>query len=377
MFGIQALIPSWEAKVLVSLLVAVFAYVLVHTIHRKRHALVQRFNPVFVDLTSSLFIIGVVIATTLVLADLWGQTETLLEQMGFLRLDQRAPQLVITIVVLIAIRVFAGIVSRLLDDLTHESEALTDHQREVSLRLTQLTLWGAGLVVILGVWQVDLTGLLVGAGFLGIVIGMAARKTIGSLLAGFVLMFSRPFEVGDWILVDGHEGTVTDITMMSTRIEAFNGEYVVVPNDVVSNETVVNRSRRDRYRVDVEVGVDYAADLDRVRETALKAAQACVNRNEDILSSPEPDVLFREFGDSSIGLVVRTWIKAPSPARSKQLRDDLLCTIKAAFDEEGINIPYPQRELSGREETGGFRLAEPEGDRQREPSRLAGDVPDN
>ena len=341
---------------LVSALIALVAFALAYLVRRGRRRFSAYLSPIIVDLVSSVIYIGIVIATTLAIADIWGQTDTLLDQVGFLRLDARAPEVVITVVVLIAIQVFAGIAVRLLDDLTTESQALTEHQREVGLRVTQLTLWTVGLIVILGVWDVDLTGLLVGAGFLGIVIGLASRQTIGSLLAGFVLMFSRPFEVGDWVVVDDHEGVVSDITMMSTRIQAFDGEYIVVPNDLVSSETVVNRSREGRLRAEVEVGVDFDADVHRARDVAVRVANELADETQAIRDSPEPDVLVCRLADSAVVLVVRLWIDRPTSGQVNRIRDDLMCNVKEAFEHEGIKIPYPQQELSGREETGGFQI---------------------
>ncbi len=342
------------------MLFALLAFGLISLVRSLRSDLIERYAPIVVDLVSSVLIVGIVVAVTLAVADLWGQTETLLEQLGVLRIDQRAPELVVSLVVLIAIQVFAGISTRLLDDLTTESEALTKHQREIALRLTQITLWTLGILIILGVWDVDLTGLLVGAGFLGIVIGLASRKTLGSLLGGLVLMFSRPFEVGDWILVDDKEGLVSDITLMSTRIQGFDGEYIVVPNDVVTNKTITNRSRQGRYRITVETGIDYDADVDRAREIALDAIEAVAERHESIRENPSPDIVVRSLGDSSLVLASRVWIDDPTARRVTVVRDDVVSSIKAAFEENDIKIPYPQRELSRRDGSGDVQLTEAE-----------------
>lgn len=357
MFGLQELVPSWEAKLLATVLVPAVAIGIAYLVRRGRRPLAAHVNPVVVDLASSVVIVGIVLATALTVADVWGETETLLDQLGFLGLDSRAPQVVVTIIVLIATQIVVGIVARLLDDLTRDSQALTQHQREVSLRLTQLTLWTGALIVILGVWNVDVAGLLVGAGFLGIVIGLAARRTLGSILSGIVLMFSRPFEVGDWVVVGEKEGIVSDITTMSTRILAFDGEYVVVPNDVVGNETITNRSRNGQLRVDVEVGVDYEADVQQAREVALTAATELAEGQEATLTSPPPDVLVRRFDDSAVVLVVRVWVDRPTIERVNRVRDEVICEIKERFDDRGIEIPYPQRELSGRGEAGSLHIS--------------------
>ena len=357
MFGLEELVPSLEWKVLVSVVLAVVAFVSITLVRRVRHRLVEQRTPIVVDLLSSVLVVGIVVVVTLALADIWGQSEALLEQMGFLRFDERAPQVVVSLVVLVAIQVFAGITARLLDDLTTESDALTEHQREVALRVSQMTLWGIGILLLLGVWEVDLTGLLVGAGFFGIIVGLAARETLGSLLGGLVLMFSRPFEVGDWVRVDEKEGVVSDITLMSTRIQGFDGEYIVVPNDVVTTKTITNHSRQGRLRADVEVDIDYDTDIDRAREVALEATESVATAHEFARETPAPDVIARRLDDSAVVLSARIWVNDPTARRVTRVNDDLVCAIKAAFEKEEIKIPFPQRELSGRDETDGFRVA--------------------
>ena len=111
-------------------------------------------------------------------------------------------RVVLALVVLAAAYVTSGFVKRAIDRFVEGHEAITQHQSEIVYRLSQLTLYVSAVAIILGLWKVDLSGLLIGAGFLGIVVGMAARQTLGALLAGFVLMFSRPFEIGDWVEID-------------------------------------------------------------------------------------------------------------------------------------------------------------------------------
>lgn len=356
-FGLQELFPTVTLKLLGSVLVMLLGIGIAYLVRRLRRLLTKRLNPIAVDIVSSGTIVAIVIITALSIADIWGQSDTLLAQVGFLEYDQRAPQLVVTLIIVMVIQVLDGISRRFLDDLQSDSQALTRHQREVSLRVTQLTLWGGGVIIILGLWNVDIAGLLVGAGFFGIVIGLASRKTIGSLIAGFVLMFSRPFEIGDWIVVGDEEGTVSEITLMSTRIQGFDGEYVIIPNDVVSNEIVINRSRNRQLRMEVEVGVDYDADVERAREVALETAKAVADDNADMISARQPEVVVDRFGDSAVILAIRLWIDAPTPEEVAHIRTTLIGEIKTAFESAEIGIPYPQRELSGRDDETGASIA--------------------
>ena len=339
---------GWHLRLVVSVAVAIGAVAIALLIRRLRHLARERIRPIILDLVSSTLIAATVIAAGLLVAELWGQTETLLAELGILRLDARAPEVVITVVVIIAIAVFTGIVRRLLDDLATESGAITDHQREIGVRISQLTLWGFGIVVVLGVWDVDLTGILVGAGFLGIVLGLAARKTLGSLLAGLVLMFARPFEIGDWVVVDGHEGVVREITLVSTRIRSFNGERIVVPNDLVTGEIVVNRTREGRLRVAVPVGVDYDADLERAVDVAETTVGSIADEYDQIVGAEATDVIVTELADSAIELEVRAWVERPNRSTVTTIRHELIDRLAAAYDDAGIDIPFPQRTISER-----------------------------
>ncbi|AGN00231.1 mechanosensitive ion channel MscS [Salinarchaeum sp. Harcht-Bsk1] len=347
---------SVEARILVSLSIAFVALAGAYLVRRLRQRLSDRIAPIAVDLIGSVLSIAIIVGAVVAVADLWGETETLTSQFGLLELERRAPQIAVTVAVLVGVQVFTSVARRLLNDVTQESDAMSEHEREISYRLTQLLFWSVGIVFVLGVWEVNLGGLLIGAGFLGIVVGFAARETLGSLLAGFVLMFSRPFEVGDWIGVgegaEEAEGIVTDITLMNTRIQAFDGEFVMVPNDVIGNRMVKNRSRKGRLRMEVEVGVDYEADVEHARDVATDA----VSDIDMIMSVPRAETVVKEFDDSSITLGVRGWIEHPSSRRRWRARTRMIRAVKDRFAAEGVKIPFPQRELTGREEQGGFRV---------------------
>ncbi|WP_248515254.1 mechanosensitive ion channel family protein [Salinarchaeum laminariae] len=356
MFSLGESVSSVEAQVAVSVVIALAAMAGAYFVQRLRQRLADKIAPLAVDLIGSAISIAIVVGALFAIIDLWGQTESVVEQFGHLEFEERAPLIAVTIVVLVAIQVFTSVARRLLDDVTQESDAMSEHEREISYRLTQIVLWTVGIIFILGVWEINLGGLLIGAGFLGIVVGFAARQTLGAALSGFVLMFSRPFEVGDWIGVgegaEEAEGIVTDITLMNTRIQAFDGEFVMVPNDVIGNRMVKNRSRKGRLRMEVEVGVDYEADVEHAREIATEA----VSEIDMIMSVPRAETVVKEFDDSSVTLGVRGWIEHPSSRRRWRARTRMIRNVKNRFAEEGVKIPFPQRELTGREEQGGFRV---------------------
>ncbi len=259
----------------------------------------------------------------------------------------------VTVVVVILAYVAIGLFDDAVEAFSERADRVTDHQEEILRRFGQLGVLSLAIATGLTIWGVDLSGLLVGAGFLGIVVGLAARQTLGSLIAGIVLMFSRPFTIGDWVEIGGDEGIVTDITIVNTRLENFDGEFVVIPNDTVANQPITNRSRKGHLRIRLDVGVDYASDPDHARDVALEA----MDEVDAIQPTPPPQAFLKEFGDSAVVIELRFWIDRPTPPRKWQATNAVVAAVKAAFEAEGIKIPFPQRELSGRAETGGFRTA--------------------
>ena len=232
-------------------------------------------------------------------------------------------------------------------DLSADSDRITAHQEQLLTRIMQVGLLVIAGITVLGIWGVNLGGLLVGAGFLGIVLGMAARQTLGSLIAGFVLMFARPFEIGDWVEIGDEEGFVTDITIMNTHMRNFDGEYVVVPNDLVTNQAITNRSREGRLRIHMEVGIGYDDDP----EAASEIAETVLEGIDTIANNPKPYVIPSGFGDSAILLDLRFWIDPPTPQARWRSKAAAVDQIQDRFADAGISIPYPQRTVSYPPET--------------------------
>jgi small-conductance mechanosensitive channel len=298
-----------------------------------------------VTLTTAAGIVAVVL--------LWELIGPLQRSYRSLGLEDLAGRLLLSVVILAATYALTGFVGRVIGEFTGKRSTISEHQREVVYRLTQVTLYTLALLVVVGLFTRNLGSLLVGAGFLGIVVGMAARQTLGAVLAGFVLMFSRPFEIGDWVEIGDREGIVTQITIVTTRIQTFDGEYVMLPNDEVSGQPITNRTRKGRLRIEVEVGVDYDHDPGRAADIAREAVRGL----DEILQVPTPQVVGKRFGDSAIVLGVRVWIDNPSARRMWRARTAVIEAVTDAYAAEGIKIPFPQRELMGRAEEGGFAIA--------------------
>ncbi|WP_226479647.1 mechanosensitive ion channel family protein [Natrinema amylolyticum] len=352
---LSELFPTTPLKLAVSF-VAVGLVVAVLLAYRRVHAwTADRARPLYADVVSMTLLIGACTVSAAVVTGVWGRTDEI--QQFYVGLDpsgNTVPRAVFSFLLLVLTVIVTRFVRRVIEEVMDSTAAVTEHQRQVTHRLSQVIIWSVSLVVILGIWIEDLGSLLVGAGFLGIVLGMAARQTLGTVLAGFVLMFARPFEIGDWIEIEDDEGIVTDISIVNTRIRSFDGEYIMIPNDVIASSMVTNRSKRGRLRLEIEVGVDYGTDVER----AADLAESALDDIDEVLSAPSPQVVGKSFGDSAVLLGVRFWIDKPSARRYWRARTAAINAIKRAFEAEDIKIPFPQRELSGRAETGGFRIAD-------------------
>jgi len=203
----------------------------------------------------------------------------------------------------------------------------------------------------------DLTQLALIASALSVGIGFGLRTVVENFVAGLLLLIERPIQSGDWIVVGAHEGTVKKISVRSTEIETFDRASLIVPNSELISQAVLNLTHKNKLaRVAVPVGVAYGSDTDKVREVLLSCAEA----NEHILSYPQPHVLFRAFGDSSLNFELRGII-----ADAKQrfvVSSDLHLAVDSAFREAGIEIAFPQRDLHIRDANLGEAVADTEGD---------------
>ena len=288
---------------------------------------------------------GITVVVALVLLIVWGYLDV--ARLVAAVLADALPilgRLLLSIGLLAAGIVGTRVLETELESMTADSEFVNQHQQGVLYRVLQITVFTAVGLAALSLWDFNLGGLLVGAGFLGIVVGMAARQTLGSMIAGFVLMFSRPFEIGDWVVIGDEEGIVTDITIINTRLRSFDGEEIVMPNDAVSDGTVVNRTRRGRLRLRTEVGIDYEADIEQAEQLAVEAMEAV----DSVAPGPKPQVVPTAFGDSAVVLELRYWIRDPSARKKWQTKQAVVRTVKQRFDDAGVDIPYPHRTLDSR-----------------------------
>ncbi len=179
-------------------------------------------------------------------------------------------------------------------------------------------------------------------GALTLAVGFAARDLIANFVAGVFIVKDEPFTVGDWIEWDGNDGVVREIQMRVSKLDTFDNQRVTVPNGNLANAVIVNNAANDRRRVSVDFGIGYGEDIDHARNAIVEAG----SRIDGVLEDPEPTAPVTELGDSAVILSGRLWID-PSESSHGEITAQFVERVKKRFDAEGIDMPYPNTELSG------------------------------
>lgn len=175
-------------------------------------------------------------------------------------------------------------------------------------------------------------------GAAGLAVGLALQGSLSNFAAGVMLIMFRPFKTGDFIEAGGVSGVVETIAVFSTTMRTGDNKEVIVPNGQIYSGTIINYSARQTRRVDLVFGIGYDDNIKQARDIMM----AVMAQDERILKDPAPAVTVAELGDNSVNLNVRPWVASGD---YWAVRSDLLENVKNAFDEVGITIPYPQRDV--------------------------------
>ena len=212
------------------------------------------------------------------------------------------------------------------------------HEALLVRRLTFYVL--AAIVIIATMQQLGFKpGVLLGtAGILSIAVGFASQTSVSNLISGLFLVAERPFSIGDQLEVDGRIGEILSIDLLSVKLRMFDNVMIRVPNESVIKSTVLVRTRFPIRRVDLQIGVAYKENTEKVREILFEVA----DRNPLCLDEPEPRFIYKGYGDSALLIQFSVWAARENflPVRTSMYEE-----IKAAFDEQGIEIPFPHRTL--------------------------------
>jgi len=208
------------------------------------------------------------------------------------------------------------------------------------------------IYVTAGILALDVLGLnimpfIAGAGIVGIAIGFAAKDTLSNVIAGILLIIDRPFDVGDRIEVwsapvnSATWGDVVDIGLRATKIRTTDNIVIIIPNNVIMTRDIVNYTNiTDEIRIRVPIGIAYDADVNKAKEVIIRISQEL----DWVMREPSPPkVVVKSFGDSAVNLEARVWIK--DPRRRMDTISHITDRVKEVFQDEGIEIPYPKRDI--------------------------------
>lgn len=176
------------------------------------------------------------------------------------------------------------------------------------------------------------------AGVAGIVIGFASQTSVSNIISGIFLISEQPFQVGDLIKVGDTKGVVLSIDLLSIKLRTFDNQLIRIPNENLIKNQLNNITRFPIRRLDIELGVAYKENIDRVQKILREIAE----KNPYCLDEPEPLIFFKNFGDSALEFLFALWCVKDDYLT---LRKSIMKEIKERFDAEGIEIPFPHRTL--------------------------------
>ena len=251
---------------------------------------------------------------------------------------ERLPYLLVGVLVFVLFWLLGKVLRKIINQVAVKSHAIDDMLANLVSRIvsTLVSIFGflAACVVIFPSFKPG--DIIAGLGITSVAIGFAFKDILQNFFAGLLILWRRPFRVGDQIRVKDFEGTVEEINMRSTRLKTYDGERAILPNGDVYTSSVLVRTAYDKRRLKVVVGIGYPDSI----EEARRVIHALLARTEGVLSDPGPWVYVTELAGSSVNLTVYFWVESHQ-ANALKVSDRVVTGIKLALDEAGIDMPYP------------------------------------
>ena len=235
----------------------------------------------------------------------------------------------------------AGLVSRWVHRALTNSPRFEPTVANFLSNLVKYALWALVLVTVLSQFGVETTSILAALGGMALAIGLALQGTLSNVASGVMILVQKPFKIGEGISAGSVTGTVQQIGLFTTEVRQFDGLFVMVPNSELWNQAIVNFNRHPTRRFELVVGIGYQDSMTQAREELMALARA----DERVLEDPAPVTFVNSLDDSSVGIGLRVWCETPNYLG---LSWDLTERAEARFDDVGISIPYPQREVTQR-----------------------------
>ena len=278
------------------------------------------------------------------MGEAWNAVELIEEKLGLWTkaLVQMMPNLVLAALIVVAGALLARFARwlcwRLLRHAVLSRTLLRLIGNSTYLLVIMVALFGALTVLHL---DKTVTSILAGAGIIGLALGFAFQDIAANFISGILMAVQRPVRVGELIRTGDHFGTVERIDLRTTELKNQQGIQVIIPNKDVFQNALMNYTRNGIRRIDLQVGISYGEDLERVERITMAAVKAV----DGVLADKPVEHYYIEFGDSSINYEIRFWIEAKGQNHYNSVRSLAIKAIKAAYNKEGITIPFPIRTL--------------------------------
>lgn len=264
--------------------------------------------------------------------------------MGWLEIIiQGLPNLALAIIVLMIAYFLAKYTSKIVKRIVSNRVSQVSITNIVS-KLSAVLVVVAGIFLALGILDLSktLTGLITGAGVLGLVIGLALQGTLSNTISGIVISFREKIRIGDWVETHDFSGEIVDINLNNFVLKQTDNNIVIIPNKNILESPLKNYTLTPHIRCELDCGVSYGSDLEFVEKLTLETLEKTFKRIDD---SKPAEFFFMEFGDSSINFRCRFWIEGTRNVHKLIASNKAIIAIKKAFDANGINIPFPIRTL--------------------------------
>lgn len=207
--------------------------------------------------------------------------------------------------------------------------------------LVNLVSWGAKVMLFISVASmvgIATTSFVAVVGAAGLAVGLAMQGSLANFAGGVLILIFRYFKKGDFIEAQGQSGTVEAIEITATTITTADNQKVILPNGPLAGGTIINYTANENRRANISIGISYDDDI----RTAIKVIKDMCNKNSKVLKDPEVSVFVESYGDNSINLTVRPWAKTTD---FWPMYWEIMEQMKYSFDEAGLNMPYPQRDV--------------------------------
>ena len=254
------------------------------------------------------------------------------------------PNLVIAVFVFVIVLLASKYVGKLMTKILERTK-LQPSMKKLLARISSIAIILIGLFLILGILNLSktLNTILAGAGVAGLAVGLALQGALANTYSGILLSYIKNIKFGDWIDTNGYEGEIVNIDLRAVTIKQKDNNLVYIPNKLVVENPIKNYSTTSQSRVILKCGVGYDSDLNLVRDLTINTI---VSNFNDVEDKDEVLFLYRDFGDSSINFELRFWINSTSALEVAKAKSEAIILLKKAFDENGIDIPFPIRTLN-------------------------------